>query len=105
MAFATHVAARSASDPLASAVCRAAGYAVATANVADHELGAAAYATKAVRLASEAGTGVDPHCVYPAEAGRLECRWQREQLPEAIRELVLSDQVQRGERFGLVSSC
>jgi hypothetical protein len=25
-------------------------------------------------------------------AGRLECQWQRDQLPEAIRELVLDDQ-------------
>jgi hypothetical protein len=25
-------------------------------------------------------------------AGRLECQWQREQLPGAIRELVLDDQ-------------
>ncbi|WSP94903.1 hypothetical protein OG332_44370 [Streptomyces sp. NBC_01233] len=25
-------------------------------------------------------------------AGRLECRWQRDQLPEMIRELVLDDQ-------------
>ena len=30
-------------------------------------------------------------------AGRLECRWQREQLPDAIRELVLDDQRLRNE--------
>ena len=30
-------------------------------------------------------------------AGRLECRWQREQLPDAIRELVLEDQRLRNE--------
>ena len=30
-------------------------------------------------------------------AGRLECRWQRGQLPDAIRELVLDDQRMRNE--------
>ena len=30
-------------------------------------------------------------------AGRLECRWQRDQLPEAIGELVLDDQRQRND--------
>jgi len=28
---------------------------------------------------------------------RLECRWQREQLPEAIRELVIDDQRLRND--------
>jgi len=67
----------------------AAGQAGAVAHVAAHELGAAAYAIKAARAAapdSEAGA-----------AGRLECRWQRRQLPEAIRELVLEDQQLRNE--------
>ncbi len=32
-------------------------------------------------------------------AGRLECRWQRDQLPEAIRELVLDDQRFRNRRL------
>ena len=62
----------------------AAGQAGAVAHVAAHELGAAAYAIKAARAAaSPAGAGA---------AGRLECRWQRDQLPAAIRELVLDDQ-------------
>src|SRR5918999_770593 len=30
-------------------------------------------------------------------AGRLECRWQRDQLPDAIRELVLDDQRLRND--------
>jgi len=30
-------------------------------------------------------------------AGRLECRWQRERLPQAIRDLVLDDQRIRNE--------
>ncbi len=54
------------------------------AHVAAHELGAAAYAIRAVRAASTKD--------QRDEAGRLECRWQREQLPEAIRLLVLDDQ-------------
>ncbi len=62
----------------------AAGQAVAVSHVAAHELGAAAYAIKAVRAAAPPGEG--------EHAGRLECVWQREQLPDAIRELVLDDQ-------------
>ena len=62
----------------------AAGQAGAVAHVAAHELGAAAYAIKAARAAAPDGDG--------ERAGRLECRWQRDQLPAAIRELVLDDQ-------------
>ena len=62
----------------------AAGQAAVVAHVAAHELGAAAYAIKAVRAAAAAGE--------EEAAGRQECRWQREQLPGAIRELVLDDQ-------------
>ena len=62
----------------------AAGQAGAVPHVAAHELGAAAYAIKAVRASVPADGS--------AAAGRLECRWQRGQLPEAIRELVLDDQ-------------
>jgi hypothetical protein len=67
----------------------AAGQAAVVAHVAAHELGAAAYAIKAVRAAAP---GDDA-----AAAGRLECQWQREQLPEAIRELVLDDQRLRND--------
>ncbi|HEU5368151.1 MAG TPA: hypothetical protein VFU69_06790 [Ktedonobacterales bacterium] len=62
----------------------AAGQAAAVAHVAAHELGAAAYAIKAARAAAPEGEG--------ERAGRRECRWQRDQLPEAIRTLVLDDQ-------------
>ncbi|MCB0033616.1 MAG: hypothetical protein KDE51_06350 [Anaerolineales bacterium] len=62
----------------------AAGQAACVAHVAAHELGAAAYAIKAVQAAAPEGAG--------ESAGRLECQWQRNQLPEAIRELVLDDQ-------------
>lgn len=67
----------------------AAGQAGAVAHVAAHELGAAAYAIKAARAAAPA--------VDAEEAGRLECRWQRDQLPDAVRELVLDDQRLRNE--------
>ena len=90
-AFAAHAAARAASDAAAREVARAAGHAVATAHMADHELGAAAYAIKAVRLASTESEAI--------AAGERECRWQREQLPEDIRELVLSDEERRNEKL------
>ena len=67
----------------------AAGQAAAVAHVAAHELGAAAYAIKAVRAAAPDGE--------EENAGRLECQWQREQLPEAIRDLVLDDQRLRND--------
>jgi hypothetical protein len=64
----------------------AAGQAACVAHVAEHELGAAAYAIKAARAASPGGE---------EQAGRDECAWQREQLPEPIRALVLDDQRSR----------
>jgi hypothetical protein len=67
----------------------AAGQAAAVAHVAAHELGAAAYAIRAARATAPEGEGDD--------AGRLECRWQREQLPRAIRDLVLDDQRLRND--------
>jgi hypothetical protein len=75
----------------------AAGQAAVVAHVAAHELGAAAYAIKAARAAAPAGEG--------ESAGRLECRWQREHLPEAIRELVLDDQRLRNEISWSVFEC
>lgn len=50
--LAAHAAAREAGDPVHIAVARSVGQAVATAHMADHCLGAAFYALKAVRLAS-----------------------------------------------------
>ena len=75
----------------------AAGQAGAVAHVAAHELGAAAYAIKAARAASPEGAS--------DEAGRLECEWQRAQLPRAIRELVLDDQRLRNELCWFVFVC
>jgi hypothetical protein len=75
----------------------AAGQAAVVAHVAAHELGAAAYAIKAARSAVPKGGG--------EEAARLECRWQREQLPEAVRELVLDDQRLRNDICWYVFEC
>jgi hypothetical protein len=49
-------------------------------HVAAHDLGAAAYAIRAARA-----DGGD-------EAGRVERDWQRAQLPDEVRDLVLDDQ-------------
>jgi thymidine phosphorylase len=67
----------------------AAGQAAVVAHVAAHELGAAAYAIKAARAAAPEGEG--------ERAGRLECQWQRDQLLDEIRELVLDDQRLRND--------
>lgn len=75
----------------------AAGQAAVVAHVAAHELGAAAYAIKAVRAVAPGSEG--------ESAGRIECRWQREQLPDAIRELVLEDQRLRNEICWSVFDC
>jgi hypothetical protein len=75
----------------------AAGQAAVVAHVAAHELGAAAYAIRAARAA-----------VVESErdqAGRLECQWQREQLPDAIRDLVLDDQRLRNDICWSVFDC
>jgi hypothetical protein len=90
-AIAAHAAARSTADAAAREAARSAGHAVATAHMADHELGAAAYAIKAVRLSSPAAAAT--------LAGERECQWQREHLPEPIRELVISDEKQRNQKF------
>ena len=64
------------SNPIAIAVARAVGHAVAAAHMADHSLVSALYALKAVK---NAGKSVD-----------AERKWQNEQLPEEIMELVLT---------------
>ncbi|MCW1967968.1 MAG: hypothetical protein KIH69_007590 [Anaerolineae bacterium] len=74
-----------------------AGQAAVVAHVAAHELGAAAYAIKAVRAA--AATNERDH------AGRLECQWQRQQLPSEIYDLVLDDQHLRNEICWSVFDC
>jgi len=84
-------------DGAARHAAHSAGQAAAVAHVAAHELGAASYAIKAARAAAPKGDG--------EHAGRLECRWQREQLPEAIRELVLDDERLRNAICWSVFDC
>ena len=71
-----HAVARELSNPAAIAIARSVGHAVATAHMADHSLGTVWYALKAVK---HAGKSID-----------AEKKWQDEQLPFEIRELVLS---------------
>jgi Imm-5 like putative immunity protein len=75
----------------------AAGQAAVVAHVAAHELGAAAYAIKAARATAPGGEA--------EAAGQLECRWQRAQRLDAIRELVLDDQRLRNEICWSVFDC
>jgi len=75
----------------------AAAQAAAVAHVAAHELGAAAYAIRAARAAAPAG--------QDERAGKLECRWQRDRLPDAIRELVIDDERRRNDICWSVFDC
>ena len=67
----------------------AAGQAAVVAHVAEHDLGAAAYAIKAAMAAAPHG--------HEEAARQAECRWQRGRLPDAVRELVLEDQRRRND--------
>src|SRR5262245_54246165 len=95
-AFAANAAAREGTGAAKQAAL-AAGQAVAVAHVAAHELGAAAYAIRAVWAAAPEDER--------EEAGRVECQWQRAQLPSEIRELVLDDQKLRNEKCWSVFDC
>jgi len=81
-----HALARESSNPIAVAVARAVGHAVvATAHMSDHSLGAAVYALKAVK---NAGKSID-----------RERKWQNEQLPSEIMELVLTTRSKKEQGF------
>ena len=82
-AYQCHAAARDAVTLPATLVARAVGQMVATAHMADHSLGAAWYALKAVNAV---GRSIED------ERG-----WQNEQFPLEIRELVLS--ARQNQRF------
>jgi hypothetical protein len=73
------------SNPIAVAVARAVGHAIATAHMADHSLGAALYALKAVKNAGKSGDE--------------ERKWQNEQLPSEILELVLTSRSKKEKTF------
>jgi hypothetical protein len=74
-----HAMAREFSNPTSIAVARSVGHAVATAHMADHSLGAALYALKAIK---HVGKSTDE-----------ERKWQNKQLqhlPPEIAELVVA---------------
>jgi hypothetical protein len=81
----SHAAAREAANPVSVAIARSIGHAVATAHMADHSLGAAIYALKAVKFA---GKSID-----------AERKWQNEQLPPEIMELVLTTRIEKEQLF------
>jgi hypothetical protein len=87
-AFASNAAAREVSGA-AKVAALSAGQAAAVGHVAAHELGAAAYAIRAVVAASPE----DKKEMFR----RQECQWQREKLPERIRDLVIDDQRLRND--------
>jgi hypothetical protein len=75
-AVGAHAAAREVTSKSGSAAARAAGHAVATAHMADHCLGASTYALPAVEAT---GGSAD-----------VERAWQVEQLPNEVRDLIVS---------------
>jgi hypothetical protein len=81
----SHAVARESADPVSIAVARSIGHAVATAHMADHSLGAAIYALKAVK--------------YAGNSIEQERKWQNEQLPSEIMELVLSTRTEKEQLF------
>ncbi len=81
----SHAAARESADPISIAVARSIGQAVATAHMADHSLGAAIYALKAVK--------------YADKSIGAERKWQNEQLPLEIMDLVLTTRTKKEQSF------
>ncbi len=74
--------ARECTSETAISVARSVGHAVATAHMADHSLGAALYALKAI--------------IHSGNSPDAERKWQDEQLPLEIRDLVMSARKQTG---------
>jgi hypothetical protein len=83
-----HAHARTLTDPVDIAAARAVGHAVATAHMADHSLGGASYALKAVKLR---GSSI-----------KEEREWQNNHLPGDIRELILSSRPAKEKGFKLL---
>jgi hypothetical protein len=80
-----HTVARESSDPVKIAIARAIGHAVATAHMADHSIGSALYALKAVNIT---GNSIDQ-----------ERKWQNDHLPFEIRELIISAMFNKEKHF------
>ena len=71
-----HAVAREFTNPTSIAVARAVGQSIATAHMADHSLGVAIYALKAI--------------INAVKSIETERKWQNEQLPSEIKEIVLA---------------
>jgi hypothetical protein len=82
---AAHAVARESSDPISIAVARSVGQAVATAHMADHSLGAALYALRAVNNADKSSDA--------------ERNWQNKQLPSEIRDIVMTAMIMKEKAF------
>jgi len=80
-----HAVARESANPTSTAVARSVGQAVATAHMADHSLGAALYALKAVK---NADNSID-----------TERKWQNAQLPSEIKDLVQTAMIMKEKAF------
>jgi hypothetical protein len=85
-----HAVARESSNPISIAVARSIGQAVATAHMADHSLGAALYALKAVK---HAGKSINEEREWQIK--------QLQQLPLEIVELVLTTMKKKEKGFKL----
>jgi hypothetical protein len=90
--LAAHAAAKDAGDASAVAAAHAAGQAVATAHVAQHAYGGAYYALKAIAAADS---------VNQAARVERERRWQAAQLPDRLRDEIMSRIVVEEGRRGL----
>lgn len=77
-------------NPTAISITRSVGHAVATAHMADHSLGAALYALKAVK---NEGISIE-----------AERKWQNEQLPSEIMEIVLIAMSKKEKGFKIDSA-
>ncbi|MCX6307764.1 MAG: hypothetical protein NTY32_02660 [Bacteroidia bacterium] len=80
--------ARELTDPVQIALVRASGHAVATAHMADHSMGGALYAIKAVNCA---GKSMDE-----------ERHWQMEQLPMEVKDFVLEVMQLKARHFKMI---
>ena len=80
-----HAVAREYANPTSTAVARSVGHAVATAHMADHSLGAALYALKAVKNADKS---ID-----------TERKWQNEHLPSEIKDIILTAMIMKEKAF------
>jgi len=69
------------SNPIITAVARSIGHAVATAHMADHSIGAAEYALKAVKISDK--------------SNEAERKWQDEKLAPDISELIVTAREKR----------